>query len=87
MLDDRQPADRAVWVVNTRQSTASTVRSADGTRAKKLSAYATLMHIVRQDGVLALWAGLGPALILVINPYAERDRPALTRQHPAVHGL
>jgi len=29
------------------------------------------MHIVRQDGVLALWAGLGPALILVINPILQ----------------
>ena len=29
------------------------------------------MHIIRQDGVLALWAGLGPALILVINPILQ----------------
>ncbi|KAE8212146.1 hypothetical protein CF319_g3780 [Tilletia indica] len=38
---------------------------------RKLGFFATLDQIVKKDGVLALWRGLGPALVLVLNPILQ----------------
>lgn len=72
-----------IWVVNTRQ----TVRVGDGGKTidakspagqkqanapvKKLTFLQTIQHIIKTDGVKALWRGIGPALFLVINPILQ----------------
>jgi solute carrier family 25 (peroxisomal adenine nucleotide transporter), member 17 len=38
---------------------------------KKLSFLETANKIINKDGVGALWSGIGPALILVINPIIQ----------------
>ncbi|KAG8776875.1 hypothetical protein FRC16_004375 [Serendipita sp. 398] len=38
---------------------------------KKLSFMETARNIINKNGVAALWAGIGPALILVINPIIQ----------------
>ncbi len=53
-----------MWVVNTRM----TVKS---NSAKNVSVIGTLKEIIKTDGVKALFSGIGPALILVINPIIQ----------------
>ncbi|PWN48315.1 mitochondrial carrier [Violaceomyces palustris] len=72
-----------IWVISTRQTVRSKALSSakpsgvsnDAARGrnqvKKLSFYQTMSQIIRNDGVLALWRGLGPALVLVINPILQ----------------
>lgn len=70
-----------IWVVNTRQTVRATQRDPDERAAdgkpttkkvvQRLSFLATLRKIVEQDGVKALWKGIGPALVLVINPVLQ----------------
>lgn len=55
-------ATNPIWVVNTRM----TVK--DG---EKKSTYATIKEILEKDGVLAFFAGIAPALVLVINPILQ----------------
>ncbi|THH29391.1 hypothetical protein EUX98_g4801 [Antrodiella citrinella] len=38
---------------------------------KKLGIIATIKHILRKDGIAAFWRGIGPALVLVINPIIQ----------------
>jgi hypothetical protein len=38
---------------------------------KKLSFLETAQKIINKDGVAGLWAGIGPALTLVINPIIQ----------------
>lgn len=64
-------ASNPLWVVNTRQTTASSFRDANGKRAPPKSFFATLNDIISQEGITALWGGLGPALVLVINPVIQ----------------
>ena len=69
-----------IWVINTRM-TARQNSSSDGTDqgkglgqqtpAKKPSTLATLRSILRDEGVRALFAGVLPALVLVINPILQ----------------
>lgn len=68
-----------IWVVNTRM-TARERESNDGLptkegeaprKTKAPSTIATLMKIVREDGPLRLFAGVLPALVLVINPILQ----------------
>ena len=64
-----------IWIVNTRQ----TVRvgasdpnvAAKAAVTKRLGFLQTMQKIVREEGPLALWKGLGPALVLVINPVLQ----------------
>lgn len=72
-----------IWVVNTRQ----TVRVGDvgkpvnpkspgsqkqtNAPVRKLTFIETIQHIVKTDGVTALWRGIAPALFLVINPILQ----------------
>ncbi|PLW08233.1 hypothetical protein PCANC_21579 [Puccinia coronata f. sp. avenae] len=63
-----------IWVVNTRQ-TVRVVRSSPGlpptARSKRMGFLQTVLHILRTDGAMALFRGLGPALILVVNPILQ----------------
>lgn len=65
-----------IWVLNTRQTVrtiapSSTDPSAKEVVVKKLGIIETAKNIIQKDGVGALWAGIGPALILVINPIIQ----------------
>lgn len=63
-----------IWVVNTRM-TARKEESKDGlpggAPAKKPSTLATLMKMIQEEGPMSLWAGVLPALVLVINPIIQ----------------
>lgn len=38
---------------------------------KRLGIIETIEHILRKDGIAAFWRGIGPALVLVINPVIQ----------------
>ncbi|KAI3635792.1 hypothetical protein MIR68_006430 [Amoeboaphelidium protococcarum] len=65
-----------VWLLNTRQASGKGNTSLSEDELSKASAQdqsssgtiAMLMQIIKEDGLLSLWQGVGPALILVSNP-------------------
>lgn len=58
-----------VWTVQAYQSTRG-VTNESGKKEKPTAASA-LKAILKQDGIKGLWRGIGPALILVINPVIQ----------------
>lgn len=68
-----------IWVVNTRMTTHKSADSAlptaenDGAakQPKAPNTVATFLKIIREDGVMRLFAGVLPALVLVINPILQ----------------
>lgn len=64
-----------IWTVQTAQSTRSTLApsSSDGAKTKKIkpTALQAARAIYEQDGIQGFWRGIGPALILVINPVIQ----------------
>jgi hypothetical protein len=42
-----------------------------GVVVKKLGFFETIHNLIDKDGVGALWRGIGPALVLVINPILQ----------------
>ncbi|SAM80936.1 related to peroxisomal membrane protein PMP47B [Ustilago bromivora] len=71
-----------IWIVNTRQTVRvgatdpkadpkAATRPATSPVVKKLGFIQTMQKIIREEGPLALWKGLGPALVLVINPVLQ----------------
>jgi hypothetical protein len=69
------------WVVNTNQISQASLDDSDATLqtkrdpktgekiiVKKLGFLATVKKIYKKNGLAAFWRGLGPALVLVINP-------------------
>ncbi|TFK55676.1 mitochondrial carrier [Heliocybe sulcata] len=60
-----------IWVVQTTQATRTVDSTAGSAAPKKLSIIETVQHILRKDGVQAFWRGIGPALVLVINPVLQ----------------
>lgn len=67
-----------IWVVNTRQTVRSTILPTPGTPTglapvyeKRLNLLQTILSIFRKDGLGAFFHGLGPALILVMNPILQ----------------
>lgn len=69
-----------IWVISTRQtirsSSAPSSSSAGPSRkpaapVKKLGFVQTIQHIIKTDGITAFWKGLGPSLVLVINPILQ----------------
>jgi adenine nucleotide transporter 17 len=69
------------WVVNTNQISQASLDDSDATLqtkrdpktgekiiVRKLSFFQTVKKIYKKDGIAAFWRGLGPALVLVINP-------------------
>lgn len=63
-----------IWVVQTTQAVYSMENEpAEGAEAKeeRPGILQTIQHILRKDGITAFWRGLGPALVLVINPIIQ----------------
>jgi Mitochondrial carrier protein len=58
-----------IWVVNTRMTTR---KQTEGSEAKKApTTIGTLLALLREEGLQALFAGVVPALVLVINPILQ----------------
>jgi adenine nucleotide transporter 17 len=65
-----------IWVVNTRMTTrkeeGESSKDIEGGKAvRKPSTMNTLMGLIRDEGVSSLFAGVMPALVLVINPILQ----------------
>lgn len=65
-----------IWIVNTRQTVRVGAPSDPNVAAKtqavkRLGFFQTMGKIVNEEGPLALWKGIGPALVLVINPVLQ----------------
>ncbi|KAG8982282.1 hypothetical protein FRB93_008204 [Tulasnella sp. JGI-2019a] len=66
-----------IWVVQAVQATRgieqdpSIAGSSKATPKKKLGFVESIQHILRTGGPAAFWRGLGPALVLVINPIIQ----------------
>lgn len=66
-----------IWVVNTRMTTRKRHGETDegilpGTKAAKApTTVGTLLALVKDEGPLALFSGVAPALVLVINPILQ----------------
>ncbi|KAK5938055.1 hypothetical protein PMZ80_009644 [Knufia obscura] len=61
-----------IWVVNTRMTTRKEDTDVEGEKKKKKpSTIGTLMALVRDEGFMSLFAGVLPALVLVINPILQ----------------
>ena len=65
-----------IWVVNTRMTTRKSEASEDALPgapkpSKAPSTLATLLTLIREEGPARLFAGVMPALVLVINPILQ----------------
>ncbi|KXN90252.1 Peroxisomal membrane protein PMP47B [Leucoagaricus sp. SymC.cos] len=61
-----------IWVVQTSQAVRTmSSDSNERTIVKKLGFFETLQNLLAKEGPGALWRGIGPALILVINPIIQ----------------
>lgn len=61
-----------IWVINTRMTTRKQGKEADGvTTTKAPTTMGTLLSLIREEGPQALFAGVMPALVLVINPILQ----------------
>ncbi|KAF8591505.1 mitochondrial carrier [Ramaria rubella] len=65
-----------IWVTQVTQATQTLPSenvhpSAHTSESRKLSMGQTVRFILRKDGVSAFWRGIGPALVLVINPILQ----------------
>jgi solute carrier family 25 (peroxisomal adenine nucleotide transporter), member 17 len=61
-----------IWVINTRITTRKQGKEADGVPPTKApTTIGTLLALVREEGPQALFAGVMPALVLVINPILQ----------------
>jgi len=61
-----------IWVVNTRMTARENeAELPNGVKRKAPSTISTVLKIVREDGFLRLFAGVLPALVLVINPILQ----------------
>jgi solute carrier family 25 (peroxisomal adenine nucleotide transporter), member 17 len=63
-----------IWVVNTRMTTRkeeAEKTDVEGQKVKKPSTIGTLMSLIKNEGLASLFAGVMPALVLVINPILQ----------------
>ncbi|GBE80075.1 mitochondrial carrier [Sparassis latifolia] len=65
-----------IWVIQTSQAVHTMEQSPEDPSAprpviKRLGFVETVQHILRKDGIGAFWRGIGPALVLVINPVLQ----------------
>lgn len=63
-----------IWVVNTRMTARQSASISDlpsSKSVKKPSTIATVLSLFREEGPTALFAGVLPALVLVINPILQ----------------
>ncbi|OLY82868.1 Peroxisomal membrane protein PMP47A [Smittium mucronatum] len=54
-----------IWVINTRLTVKDPNSKLSGSTLHEL------MQVIKTDGILSLWQGIGPALILVLNPVIQ----------------
>ncbi|KAI5952467.1 hypothetical protein KGF54_003334 [Candida jiufengensis] len=59
------------WVANTRMMTEKKSKQSNGEPVKSNSTFRTILDIIEQDGISTLFAGVLPALVLVINPIIQ----------------
>ncbi|KAG9317660.1 peroxisomal membrane protein PMP47B [Chiua virens] len=59
-----------IWVVQTSQAVHS-VTDPSTSKSRKLDIFETIQKILSKDGVAGFWRGIGPALVLVINPVIQ----------------
>ncbi|EMD40383.1 hypothetical protein CERSUDRAFT_130181 [Gelatoporia subvermispora B] len=66
-----------IWVIQTSQAVQTMNQPVESDSdlprrvVKKLGFVETVRHILRKDGIGALWRGIGPALVLVMNPVLQ----------------
>ncbi|KAF9534356.1 mitochondrial carrier domain-containing protein [Crepidotus variabilis] len=60
-----------IWVIQTSQAVRTLSSESRGDQVKKLGFFDTVQSILAKDGLGALWRGIGPALVLVINPIIQ----------------
>lgn len=64
-----------IWVINTRMTARKSESEEQGLpgapKKAKASTFNTLMQLLREEGPKALFAGVLPALVLVINPILQ----------------
>ena len=66
-----------IWVVQTSQAVQTMKQnqepstSSNPPQVKKLSILQTIQSILENDGITAFWRGIGPAMVLVINPVLQ----------------
>jgi adenine nucleotide transporter 17 len=72
-----------IWVINTRmtarknESNDSELAGGEKKVVKKPSTIGTLLKLLKEEGPAGLFAGVFPALVLVINPILRKFRPQL----------
>lgn len=59
-----------IWVVQTSQAV-QTLPPDSKHAVKRLGFFETIQNIIAKDGIGAFWRGVGPALVLVINPVLQ----------------
>lgn len=57
--------------MQTSQAVHSTNTSQHGAKPKKLGIFEAIENIVSKNGLAGFWRGIGPALVLVINPVIQ----------------
>ncbi|TDL29199.1 mitochondrial carrier [Rickenella mellea] len=65
------PASDTRTSASTSSTSTTTAQPTTPLVIKKLGFIETIQHILRKDGLGAFWRGLGPALVLVINPVLQ----------------
>ena len=67
-----------IWVVQTTQAVYTpppahplAAADADAPPPRRPGILHTIRHILERDGLAAFWRGLGPALVLVVNPIIQ----------------
>ena len=73
-------ATNPIWVVNTRVTARKDEVESNPDIAKRLAprkpigTIETFLSLIREEGIGALWAGVAPALVLVINPVIQEAK-------------
>ncbi|KIK95637.1 hypothetical protein PAXRUDRAFT_32861 [Paxillus rubicundulus Ve08.2h10] len=63
-----------IWVIQTSQavqSAGTTLPDPSASKPRKIGAVETIEKIISKDGLAGFWRGIGPALVLVINPIIQ----------------
>ncbi|THV08585.1 mitochondrial carrier [Dendrothele bispora CBS 962.96] len=61
-----------IWVIQTSQAVQTMdSESKDVTPRRKLGFIETVQHIISKAGITGFWRGIGPALVLVVNPVLQ----------------
>ncbi|KAF9222026.1 mitochondrial carrier [Gyrodon lividus] len=63
-----------IWVVQTSQavhSAETNLKDPSASKSRKLGTVKTIEKIISKDGLAGFWRGIGPALVLVVNPIIQ----------------